>query len=116
MKSNIPAFDLTATIQSAVEILWSVGFACGYAYAELEDIQKRIIMKAYDLTRRVEDAESARDPYRLAYLAMNDLRRDHDHWYSLLAHRRLRSNQDRYRKWWYWRDRLPGTARGYLRE
>jgi hypothetical protein len=105
-----PSFDHTATIQSAVNILWSVGFACGYTESELDDIQQRIAMRAPSLTRRVDDA-AARDPYRLAYLGMKDLCREHDHWYSLFRYFRLRANQRRYCTQWNWNDRHSGPPR-----
>lgn len=111
MNTARSALDLTATIEAAVKILWSVGFACGYTHDELEDIENRIKMKASYLTRRLDDEKAARDPYRLVSLAMNDLCRQHDRWYSLFYYLRLRANQRRYCKQWNWNDRRAGVAR-----
>lgn len=112
MKSNLrPYFDLTETVHNALQILWYIGSACGYTGAELKDIEQRLITKARELVGHIEDEERACNPHRLVYLAMNDLRREHDRWHSLFAHRRLRANMMRYGEWWSGLESEIRTAR-----
>lgn len=102
--------------KQGIEALQRFGPASGLTPEEITDIERLIREKTQALVEHIRDYESGRDPIRVAYLAMINLRGEKRCWWKPWIDWRFQKIVDRWCDMWYKVDRRSGVATRYVPE